>query len=237
MPEVNLRSSAPPPTVDPTRVQAVVFDLGGVLLEGGPKNVVAFGRRIGLQEAVWSALRRELFIDGELWNEVERGERTLDDFAAALQGRLRDHGVEVGLAVAREFMGRPGEADSHPVRAEVLAAVERLHALMPTALLTNNIAEWRGGWRRRLPVADLFDLVVDSSEVGTRKPEERIYRLVEQGLGLPGEALLLVDDLGVNLKTAKRLGWQTLKYVDTAEVLATLDSIADAAAEAGLRRG
>jgi putative hydrolase of the HAD superfamily len=93
---------------------------------------------------------------------------------------------------------------------------------MPTALLTNNIPEWRAGWRRRMDVDRLFDLVVDSSEVGFRKPEEAIYRVVEQGLGLPGAALLFVDDLGVNLKTAARLGWQTLKYVDTAEFVAAL---------------
>ena len=72
----------------------------------------------------------------------------------------------------------------------------------------------------------LFDCVVDSSDVGMRKPEPGIYKLVEQGLGLPGDALLFVDDLGVNLKAARQLGWQTLKYVDTAEVLTVLSQVA-----------
>jgi len=79
-----------------------------------------------------------------------------------------------------------------------------------------------------MAVDTLFDLVVDSSAVGTRKPEEAIYRLVERGLGLPGAALLFVDDLGVNLKTARALGWQTLKYLDTAEVVAALAQVAAA---------
>ena len=106
--------------------------------------------------------------------------------------------------------------------------VRSMSKSVSTALLTNNIAEWRAAWRHRMDVDALFDLVVDSSEVGTRKPEEAIYRLVEQGLGLPGEALLFVDDLGVNLKTARRLGWQTLKYVDTAEVVSVLERVAAA---------
>ncbi|MEE8434741.1 MAG: HAD-IA family hydrolase, partial [bacterium] len=95
-------------------------------------------------------------------------------------------------------------------------------------LLTNNIAEWRERWRRRVDVDALFDVVVDSSEEGIRKPEPAIYRLTEERLGLPGEALLFVDDLGVNLKAALERGWQTLMFVDTAEVVAALEQVAQA---------
>ena len=76
-----------------------------------------------------------------------------------------------------------------------------------------------------MPVDELFDLVVDSCEVGVRKPEPGIYRLVEQGLKLPAESLLFVDDLGVNLKAARTLGWQTLKYDRTGEVLTVLEAV------------
>jgi putative hydrolase of the HAD superfamily len=216
--------------IEPQRVRAVVFDLGGVFLEGGPSSVRAFGERIGLPAAAWDAIRHELFIAGAAWDRVERGEDTLEAFAALLRERLRAEGVTVSPEDARDFMGSPGDREAMPVRPQIVAACRALRRRMPTALLTNNIAEWREAWRRRMDVETLFDLVVDSSEVGTRKPEEAIYRLVERGLGLPGEALLFVDDLGVNLKTARRLGWQTLKYVDTAEVVAVLERVAAAAA-------
>jgi epoxide hydrolase-like predicted phosphatase len=209
-------------SIDPQRVRAVVFDLGGVFLEGGPSSVAAFGARIGLHPARWDAIRHELFVAGDAWDRLERGESTLDAFAAVLRQRLRAEGVEVELDLARNFMGSPADRASMPVRPEIVHACRELRRRMPTALLTNNIPEWRAGWRRRMDVDRLFDLVVDSSEVGSRKPEEAIYRVVEQGLGLPGAALLFVDDLGVNLKTAARLGWQTLKYVDTAEFVAAL---------------
>jgi putative hydrolase of the HAD superfamily len=212
----------------PGRVQAVVFDLGGVLLDGGPRNVAAFGPRIGLSVADWAAISRALFIEGDVWDRVERGELPLAVFAEALREQVRAHGVPLTREQALGFMGEPGDPASHPERPEVVAAVRRLHERMPTALLTNNVAEWRGNWRSRFRVEALFDVVVDSSEVGMRKPEERIYRLTEQRLGLSGAALLFVDDLGVNLKPARALGWQTLKYEDTAAVLAVLDAVARA---------
>ncbi len=214
--------------IDAARVRAVVFDLGGVFLEGGPSSVAAFGERIGLAPERWDALRHELFVLGDAWDRVERGEAPLDAFATLLRERLAAEGVRIDQAEARDFMGSPGDRAAMPVRPEIVAACLALRRRMPTALLTNNIAEWRPAWRRRMDTARLFDLVVDSSEVGTRKPEPAIYRLVEQGLGLPGAALLFVDDLGVNLKTARELGWQTIKFERTADMVAALDALAAA---------
>jgi putative hydrolase of the HAD superfamily len=224
----NSTANSTVPAIDPGAVRAVVFDLGGVFLEGGPSSVRAFGPRVGLAPETWEAIAHELFVVGDGWDRVERGEDTLDAFAAVLRERVRAAGVEVSQQAARDFMGSPGDRAAMPVRPQIVSACRALRRRMPTALLTNNIADWREAWRRRMDVNTLFDLVVDSSEVGTRKPEEAIYRLVERGLGLPGAALLFVDDLGVNLKTARRLGWQTLKYVHTAEVVAVLDSVAAA---------
>ncbi len=206
------------------RVRAVVFDLGGVFLEGGPDLVRGFGRKHGVPEPVWERIRNDLFIEGDAWNRVERAELTLDAFAEELLARVAAHGVRLTLEQARNFMGVPGEERSR-LRGEIVDACRRLRACMPTALLTNNIREWRENWRQRLPVAELFDVVVDSSDVGMRKPEPPIYRLIEQRLGLAGADLLFVDDLGVNLKTARQLGWQTVKYDDTARVLGILDAV------------
>ena len=211
--------------VDASKVRAVVFDLGGVFIEGGPDRVLSFGERHGLPPEAWDAIRRELFIAGEWWNRVERAELSLDAFSVELRTRVAAHGIGITLEQARDFMGMSGAELGSRLRPEVVAACRRLRGRLPTALLTNNIREWRDNWRRVLPTDELFDVVVDSSEVGMRKPEPPIYRLVEERLGIPGSGLLFVDDLGVNLKAAKALGWQTVKYDDTANVLAILHSV------------
>jgi epoxide hydrolase-like predicted phosphatase len=217
--------NAVPPSIHTDQVRAVVFDLGGVFLEGGPSHVKEFGPRHGLSQERWDEIRHELFVKGDLWGEVERAERTLESFGEILQARMAGHGVRVTLEDALNFMGTPGEERRMPLRQEIVDACLALRARMPTALLTNNIREWRDSWRRRLPVNRLFDVVVDSCEVGCRKPEPRIYALVEERLSLPGRNLLFIDDLGVNLKAAHARGWQTVKYDDTQKVLGVLRTV------------
>jgi putative hydrolase of the HAD superfamily len=228
-------SGGRPGAIEPGRVRAAVFDLGGVILANSVQNVERFGPSLGMAEGAWAALRQELFLDAGWWDRLERGEIALAAFAEQLRRRIADHGFAITPEQARNFMGAPGEPNRMPLRPEIVDAVRAVHATMPTLLLTNNIVEWRAGWRARLDVDALFDHVIDSSEVGMRKPEEGIYALTEETLGLPGEALFFVDDLGMNLKPARARGWQTLKYVDTAEVLRVLAALAAQAGQAGRR--
>jgi putative hydrolase of the HAD superfamily len=212
--------------IDPTRVEAAVFDFGGVFLAGGVESVQGFGERHGLPDDAWRAIRRDLFHDDGLWSAVERGTATFAEFVARLRALVAAQGVQVSAEQAMNFMGEGGASATDRLRPEIVAAAARLHAHMPTALLTNNIAEWRAGWRSLIDVDGLFDVVIDSCEVGMRKPETGIYELTRAKLGLPHTSLFFLDDLGVNLKTARALGWQTLRYDDTARVLAVLDALA-----------
>ncbi len=212
--------------VDPARVQAAVFDLGGVFLAGGVESVRGFGARHGLAPDTWDAIRGELFHDEGIWSACERGEVTLERFVARLRELVTEAGGYVSRADAENFMGAMNDRDAgRRLRREVIEAAARIHAVMPTALLTNNIQEWREGWRALLDLTALFDVVIDSSEVGVRKPETAIYELTREKLGLPHEAIFFLDDLGVNLKPARALGWQTLRYDDTERVLAVLAAL------------
>ncbi len=213
--------------IDTDRVEAAVFDLGGVFLAGGVESVQAFGERHGLTTDAWRAIRRDLFHDDSgIWSAVERGQATFADFVTRLRKLALEHGCEVSEADARNFMGNSGASQTQRLRTEIVDAASRLHARMPTALLTNNIPEWRTSWRALIDVEALFDVVVDSCEVGTRKPESTIYEIMRAKLGLPHESLFFLDDLGVNLKAARSLGWQTLRYDDTSRVLSVLDALA-----------
>jgi putative hydrolase of the HAD superfamily len=212
--------------IDTERVEAAVFDLGGVFLAGGVESVQAFGERHGLSPDAWRAIRRDLFHDDGIWSAVERGQATFAEFVARLRKLTLEHGSDVSDEEARNFMGNTGTGATQRLRTEIIAAAARLRTRMPTALLTNNIPEWRTGWRSLIDVEGLFDVVVDSCEVGMRKPETAIYELTRAKLGLPHTALFFLDDLGVNLKAARSLGWQTLRYDDTTRVLAVLDALA-----------
>ncbi len=93
-----------------------------------------------------------------------------------------------------------------------------------TALVTNNVAEFRSGWRSMIPVDELFDLVIDSSEVGVRKPDPEIYRLTLERLGnLPPERSVFLDDFESNVQAASELGIHALLVDD--EPLATIAAL------------
>ncbi len=214
--------------IDTEGIQAAVFDFGGVLIEGGPAQVVAFGGLVGLDDEQWRPMRRELFGNDGIWAELERGEKTFAAFLGVLKAKIEEAGGSVSLDQAASFMGDPEPlARATRVRAEVVSAVRDIRRRMPTALLTNNIKEWRTGWQSILDIEDLFDVVVDSSVVGTRKPEPGIYELTRERLDVPHEAIFFLDDIGQNLKAARALGWQTLLYTETETVLPVLRQLAN----------
>ena len=100
---------------------------------------------------------------------------------------------------------------------------------MRLAILTNNVREWQPLWRRRMRIDELFELVVDSSFEGMRKPEPGIYALTLERLGVPGEACVFVDDVEVNLPPARAAGMHAVHFRDTAQAIAEIDALVVAA--------
>ncbi len=83
-----------------------------------------------------------------------------------------------------------------------------------TALLTNISRSGEAVWRSLFAVDELFDVVVNSSQVGLRKPDPAIFLLTCERLGLQPEQCLFVDDLRCNVDAAADLGMTTLQCKD-----------------------
>jgi len=84
---------------------------------------------------------------------------------------------------------------------------------IPVACLTNNISTDINGISNNTfdNFKNNFNNVFESSKLGLRKPEEEIYKHVLLKLNLLPENILFIDDLGINLKPAKKLGFNTFK--------------------------
>lgn len=93
-------------------------------------------------------------------------------------------------------------------RDQVVECVRQLRADdYQTAIVTNNVVEFRAAWTRLVPVDELFDLVIDSSEVGVRKPGRAIYDMALERLGgLAPERTVFLDDYPANVEAATSLG-------------------------------
>jgi putative hydrolase of the HAD superfamily len=204
-------------------VSAVVFDLGGVLTESPMTAFAAYEEDAGLPPGLIQRLN-STDPDTNAWARYERNELDVAGFSAAFEAEAAAAGHRV--EAARVLDALRGE-----LRPSMVAAVRRLReAGLPLALLSNNVApmERIGALGELL---GLFDAIVESSVEGVRKPEPEIYRRaltrLSEAVGRPIEAAdcAYLDDLGINLKPARALGFSTIKVVEPAAALAELSEL------------
>src|SRR5688572_31153214 len=204
-------------------ITAVVFDLGGVLTESPMTAFAAYEEEAGLPAGLIRQLN-STDPDTNAWARFERNELDVAGFSSAFE-------AEALAAGHRVEASRVLEALHGPLRPAMVAAVRRLReAGLPLALLSNNVApmERTGALGELL---GLFDAVVESSTEGVRKPEPEIYRRalarLSDAVGRPLEAsdCAYLDDLGINPKPARALGFATIKVVEPAAALAELSEL------------
>jgi putative hydrolase of the HAD superfamily len=204
-------------------VSAVVFDLGGVITESPLHAFTAYEVEAGLPEGLIRRINTTNR-DTNAWARFERNELDVAGFTAAFEAEALAAGHRVEAARVLESLR--GE-----LRPAMVAAVRRLRdAGLPLGLLSNNVAPME----RAGPLGELlalFDAVVESSTEGVRKPEPEIYRRaltrLSEAVGRPleGSDCAYLDDLGINLKPARELGFHTIKVVEPAAALAELSSL------------
>jgi len=187
------------------RFDAVLFDFGGVFTPSPFHVIRRAASDLGLPAEV---VLRTVFggYDEDTdhpWHQLERGEVTVEAAIAAIVelGAASGHDIDP-IAMLTNGMG------GSVVREDVVEAVRDVRtAGLRTAIVTNNIKEFSTAWRAMLPVAELFDLVVDSCEEGVRKPDPTIFRITLERLGgTAPERAVFLDDAPGNVQAARELG-------------------------------
>jgi putative hydrolase of the HAD superfamily len=186
-------------------IEAVLFDFGGVFTGSPFAAVEAAGARMGAQPGqLFEIMFGSYGVDGDHpWHQMERGELSFSE--------TRERIIALGAAAGLEFEPIEVLAGSGALEGAREVLVERVRRLRAdgyrTAIVTNNVKEFSDRWRRMLPVDELFELVVDSSEVGIRKPDPRIYEItLERMGGLAPERAVFLDDFETNVEAARQLG-------------------------------
>lgn len=182
--------------------QAVIFDLGGVVLDSPIHAIARYERELGIPSGF---VNRVVVAAGPggAWSRLERGELAMDDFFPAFEAECRQAGHEISGA---EMMQRIGECGPRRVMLEAIARIRRRG--LRVAALTNN---WRGEEDRTHELRDRFDAFVESAALGLRKPDPRIYLHACERLAIEPAQAIFLDDIGRNLKTARELGMTTIK--------------------------
>jgi epoxide hydrolase-like predicted phosphatase len=185
----------------------VVTDWGGVMTNPIIETVNAWLAAEGIDRESYRAVMRQWVSQAydsdhgqNPIHALERGEGSNSEFEQALAAQLtlEDGGPVPGEGLlARMFAGTVMEQG-------MLELFRQLHAsAVPTALLSN---AWGDGYPREM-FPEMFDAVVISSEVGMRKPEERIFLHAAELLGLDPRECIFIDDIQANITAAEQVGF------------------------------
>ncbi|NQZ96506.1 MAG: HAD family phosphatase [Myxococcales bacterium] len=204
---------------------AVLFDFGGVFTPSPFLAIEAAGTELGarpgqLLEIIFGSYHED---NDHPWHRLERGEIDLGSAREEIMAIAVHEGFDVDPL---QLLLRSSSSGGGGVREAVVERTRRLRDDgYRTALVTNNAREFRAGWSSLLATDELFDAVIDSSEVGMRKPDPRIYTysLAQIGGVVPERAIFL-DDFEGNIDAAVKLGMTgILVGPDPQPALAVLD--------------
>lgn len=193
---------------------AVLWDFGGVILSSPFEAFNRYEEKFHLPKDFIRMLNTRN-PDTNAWAKMERSEVSLQGFVDLFEAEARERGHQLdGWTVLKILSG-----DIHP---QMVEALRRCKAAFRVACITNNMKSGEGPGMSRSPdkakavaeIMALFEHVIESSKVGFRKPDPRIYRHACDLLGVPPERCIYLDDLGINLKPARALGMRTIKVGD-----------------------
>jgi putative hydrolase of the HAD superfamily len=207
-------------------IKAVISDFGGVLTTSIERAIIRYYERseISLEDLGHALGVATVQRGANVLFEMECGRLSEAEFLAVIGDAL----------TAR--LGRPVDLSRFPEEmfAE-MAPNEQLIAYMRTlrergyrmAICTNNVREWSARWQAMLPVAEIFEVVVDSSAIGARKPDPRIYEAVLGELAVDAAEALFIDDLRVNCAAAQQLGMRAVWFHHTEQATAEIEAALD----------
>jgi putative hydrolase of the HAD superfamily len=194
--------------------RAILWDFGGVILSSPFEAFNRYEAEIGLPKDFIRGLNARNG-DTNAWAKMERSEVSLEGFVALFEEEARQQGHKVdGWRILQALSG--------DIRPQMVEALRRCSRAFRVACITNNMKSGEGpGMARSADKAKavaeimmLFEHVVESSKLGLRKPDPRIYQHACDLLGVRPEDCIYLDDLGINLKPARALGMRTIKVGD-----------------------
>ena len=196
---------------------AVVFDLGGVLIDWNPRYL--YRKLFPGDEAGMEAFLAE--VTTAEWNVQQDAGRPWEEAVEALAA---EHPEKRELISA--YWLRWGEMLGGAIEPTVVILDELRRTGVRLFALTNWSAETFPIARPRFLFLEWFEGIVVSGEVRAAKPDERIFSHLVERFGLEGASTVFIDDSEANVAAAAALGFQTIRYEDADQLRARLVELA-----------
>ena len=204
-------------------IQAVLWDFGGVFTTSPFEAFARFEKARGLPENFIRTIN-STNPNHNAWARFESSAISVDEFDAAFREEAQAHGYSVAGKDVLELL-------SGEFRPRMAAALAECKKHFKVGCITNNMRKAGDGptmaasderAEQAAKVMALFDMVVESSVEGVRKPQPRIYEIACERLGVAPRHTVFLDDLGINLKPARAMGMTTIKVVTEQQAIREL---------------
>ncbi len=205
-----------------TSIKAILWDFGGVLTTS---PFEAFNRFEAVHYLPKDFIRlvNSTNPTTNAWAQFESNTITTEQFDQLFEQESESLGHPVrGMRVLELLSGE--------LRPRMVAALRKCKEHFNVGCITNNMKSGEGPGMARdeakaaasQSVMALFDVIVESSVEGVRKPDPRIYEIACDRMDIAPDTCIFLDDLGINLKPAKALGMTTIKVIDEDQAIKDL---------------
>ncbi len=197
-----------------SQIKAVVFDFGGVLIGWDPRNL--YSRYFPDEpQAMEDFLAEISFMD---WNAQQDKGRPFSEGVASLAKQFPHHA---------NLINAYRENWRESITGIIDGTVEILQLLKDKGYLLYGLSNWStetfGMVRHEFEFFNLFDEILLSGEVKLIKPEPEIFELFLQRIGKPADQCLFIDDSEPNIKTARKLGFDTVQFISPEHLKSELE--------------
>ena len=191
-------------------IKIVLWDFGGVLTESPIKNFQKFENDNNYILNTIVRINSDNKYENA-WAKLEKDEISIEKFSILFKEEAKKYGI---LNINTDKLLRCLNVKLNMRMVELLQNVSKFYTCV---CLTNNFKKMNSSNFEK--IKHNFRFIIESSKIGLRKPEKQIYTYVLKALKVSAKEILFVDDLGINLKPARDLGFQTYKFIDTSKTI------------------
>ncbi|MBO6556014.1 MAG: HAD-IA family hydrolase [Pseudomonadales bacterium] len=203
--------------------KAVLWDFGGVITSSPFEAFNRFESEHNLPKDFIRGINATN-PETNAWAQLESSQVSVEEFDELFAREARDKGHEIRGKQVLELL-------SGDIRPEMVSALKRIKQDHAIGCITNNVNTGEGPGMARsenkasaiAEIMSLFEIVVESSKVGIRKPNPAIYELACEQMNIKPDQAVYLDDLGINLKPARALGMTTIKVFSADQALDELE--------------
>lgn len=205
-------------------IKTIIFDFGGVITNSPIEGFKLLEEKHGYDKGIITNINMNN-PDNNAWAKSERGEIDINTFLEEFEKEALSIGQKIN---AKEILQQLyGSLRKNMINKIKLLSTSKKYKLICLTNVLKGVDIFTPKERVEAvkDVMSYFDIIYESYKLNMRKPEARIYQYILKELNIEPQETVFLDDLGMNLKSARQLGINTIKVIEPNDAIYELDQI------------